>query len=472
MRPRIVIAGASSGTGKTTVTLGIMAALRRRELRVQGFKVGPDYIDPSYHTALTGRPSRNLDTWMMAKDIVREVFDRGSRDADISVIEGVMGLYDGKDPLSNAGSTAEVSTLLNAPVILVVNVSSMARSAAAVVLGFQRLDPGVNLAGIIVNRVGSKGHYEMVKAAIEQECNVPVVGYLLRQDAIDIPARHLGLVPAIERGEMAPLFDALATTAEQSIDIDRILQLAEAHAQWNPPQPSLFVGQPRTPCAKLAVARDSAFNFYYPENLELIEWYGGRIVYFRPLDGEPVPDDADGLYVGGGFPEEFAGRLSEHGEVLASVLRAVSAGMPVFAECGGFMFLTSALADRAGTQHRMVGAIPATVQMQTKRVALGYREVTAIEDNLLLCKGETARGHEFHYSTTAFAAKDWPFAYVTKGLRGVKEEGYAMGNVLAGYTHLHFASNPKMVERLLQACCRYRERREELVAPDGTGEIG
>lgn len=458
-RPRIVIAGASSGAGKTTVTLGIMAALKQRQLQVQGFKVGPDYIDPSYHTALTGRPSRNLDTWMMAKEIVREVFDRGSRDADISVIEGVMGLYDGKDPLSNGGSTAEVSSLLDASVILVVNVASMARSAAAVVLGFQQLDPQVKLAGIIVNRVGSKGHYELVKAAIEQVCNVPVVGYLLWQDEIDIPSRHLGLVPAIERGEMAPLFEVLGKTAEGSIDIDRILELAQVDAQWHAPRPSLFAEPRRAPFVRLAVARDSAFNFYYPENLELIEWYGAEIEYFRPLDGEPVPLTADGLYLGGGFPEEFAAQLSARDQVLASALQVVSCGMPVFAECGGWMFLTSSLADRAGTQHRMVGAIPAAVQMQNKRVALGYREVTAVADNLLLCKGETARGHEFHYSTASFEPQNWPFAYVSEGRRGVNQEGYAKGNVLAGYTHLHFASNPKMVKRLLRACQVYRESR-------------
>ena len=294
---RIVIAGTNSGAGKTTVTLGLMAALRRLGLTVQGFKVGPDYIDPSYHTALTGRPSRNLDTWMLAPHVVRELFQRGSQGADISVIEGVMGMYDGKDPLSNTGSTAEVSQLLQAPVLLVVNVSSMARSAAAVVLGFQQLEPQVRIAGVIANRVGSKGHYELVKAAIEQVCGVPVVGYLSKQETLQIPERHLGLVPALERGEMAGLFAALADAVEATVDIDRILDIAGQAAPLPAPEPTLFAGSKREPMVTIAIARDLAFNFYYPENLELLEWYGARLVTFRPLDGESVPDDADGVYI-------------------------------------------------------------------------------------------------------------------------------------------------------------------------------
>ncbi len=259
-RPRIVIAGVSSGAGKTTVTLGVMAALRRRGLSVQGFKVGPDFIDPSYHSAVTGRLSRNLDSWMMDHAVVREVFERGGEGADISVIEGVMGLYDGKEPLSNSGSTAEVSLLLHAPVILVVNVSSMARSAAAVVLGFQQLDPAVRVAGVIVNRVGSVGHYELVKAAIEQVCDIPVVGYLARHDDLQIPERHLGLIPALERGELTPLFDALAAAVEETVELGRILQLAQASSLWEASAPQLFVGTPRAPAVTIAVARDSAFN--------------------------------------------------------------------------------------------------------------------------------------------------------------------------------------------------------------------
>ncbi|MFB5192975.1 cobyrinate a,c-diamide synthase [Alicyclobacillus fastidiosus] len=454
-RPRMVIAGTHSGAGKTTVTLALMAALTRRGMKVQGFKVGPDYIDPSYHSAVTKVPSRNLDTWLMKGEIVREVFDRGSERADISIIEGVMGLYDGKDPLSNAGSTAHVSLLLEAPVVLVVDVASMARSAAAMVLGFQQMEPRLRLAGVIVNQVGSKGHYELVKAAIEQVCKVPVVGYFTRREAMQIPERHLGLIPALERQEMAPLIESLADAADESIDVDAIIGLANLHAAWEAPTPSLFVGEPRAKTVTLAVARDSAFNFYYPENLELLEWYGAKLVYFRPLEGEVVPADADGVYIGGGFPEEFAKRLAGQRHVLESVRCAAHQGMPIYAECGGFMFLTKTLTDAHGSLHEMAGIVPAAVCMQSELAAIGYREVTARTDNLLLLRGEAARGHEFHYSTAVFDGVGWPYAYDTKGW-SVTLEGYAQGNVLAGYTHLHFASNPAMVERFIQACRDFR----------------
>ncbi|CAM3937807.1 cobyrinate a,c-diamide synthase [Alicyclobacillus pomorum] len=458
-RARIVIAGTNSGAGKTTVTLGLMAALRKRNLSVQGFKVGPDYIDPSYHTVLTGRPSRNLDTWMMEPGVVREVFHRGSEGADVSVIEGVMGMYDGKDPLTNTGSTAEVSRLLRAPVLLVVNVASMARSAAAVVLGFQQLDPKVQVVGVIVNRVGSHGHYELVKAAIEQVCRVPVVGYLTKQETLQIPERHLGLIPALERGEMNNLFDTLADAVEATVDVERVLQLASQAAPWEVPEPTLFVGEQHQPVTTIAVARDRAFNFYYPENLELLEWYGARLAEFRPLDGEPIPEDADGVYIGGGFPEEFAATLSRCTAMKDSLRHAVADGMPVFAECGGFMYLTESLTDKQGETHPMAGIVPASVAMQSRLAALGYREVTAIRDTLLLREGEHARGHEFHYSTASYHNPEhWPYAYETEGLRGRKLEGYAQANVLAGYTHLHFASNPRIAERFVVACKQYKDQ--------------
>ncbi|MHB1682515.1 MAG: cobyrinate a,c-diamide synthase [Bacilli bacterium] len=455
-RSRIVIAGVSSGAGKTTVTLGVMAALRRRGLSVQGFKVGPDFIDPSYHSAVTGRLSRNLDSWMMEHAVVREVFERGGEGADISVIEGVMGMYDGKEPLSNTGSTAEVSLLLHAPVILVVNVSSMARSAAAVVLGFQQLDPAVRVAGVIVNRVGSVGHYELVKAAIEQVCAIPVVGYLARHDDLQIPERHLGLIPALERGELTPLFDALAAAVEETVELDRILQLAQASSRWEAAAPQLFVGAPQAPTVTIAVARDSAFNFYYPENLELLSWYGAAIRYFKPLMGERIPDDADGLYIGGGFPEEFAAELSAQTHVLANVRERIRAGLPTFAECGGFMFLSESIVDRCGAPHPMVGVIPAAIRMQTRLAALGYREVRALASSPLLARGELIKGHEFHYSTVTYHGAPTPHAYETAGLRGSKQEGYVDRSLVAGYTHLHFASNVSAVKNFIASCEAYR----------------
>ncbi|MBG9796294.1 cobyrinate a,c-diamide synthase [Brevibacillus laterosporus] len=461
-RPRIVLGGTSSGAGKTTLSIGLMAALRKRGLHVQGFKVGPDYIDPTYHTAATGRISRNLDTWMMPPQVMHEVFLRGSQSADISLIEGVMGFYDGKDPLSNQGSTAEISLLLQAPVILVLDVKAMARSAAAIVKGFQALEPAVKIAGVIANRCGSANHFKLVKAAVEQMCNVPVIGYLPNDPSLQVPERHLGLIPAIERGEMEPWFDLLAEKIEATVDLELLLSLANGASALAEPTEKLLVG-PSTASSdlspvKLAVAKDEAFNFYYQENLELLEAYGAQLSYFSPLHGELPPKDADGLYIGGGFPEEFAERLSQWTKERQTLHGMIEEGLPTFAECGGFMYLCQSITDRAGQQHEMVGVIPYKVEMQQKLAALGYREALAERDSLLLLEGETARGHEFHYSKITEEPTD-NHAYQVKGMRGVKKEGYAKGNLLAGYTHLHFASQPGMIKRWLDSCREYATRK-------------
>ncbi|WP_274433431.1 cobyrinate a,c-diamide synthase [Alicyclobacillus sp. ALC3] len=493
-RPRFVLAGTNSGVGKTTFTLGLMAALQQRRLRVQGYKAGPDYIDPSYHTAVTGRVSRNLDTWMLSKEAVMEIYLRSSADADVSVIEGVMGFYDGKDPKSNAGSTAELSTVLQAPVVLIVNVGQMARSAAAIVKGFQRLDETVHIAGVLANHVGSYNHFELVKEAIEQECTVPVFGYLPKRTDIQIPDRHLGLIPAIERGELRPLFDSLADAMEQTVDLDGLLAAARSAPDLMDRSPVLFRA-PKTEVAgaggslhchhadkpiKIAIAKDTAFNFYYPENLELLEHYGAQLLYFSPLAGELIPDEADGLYLGGGFPEEFAGRLSESQTLLEQVHHHIAEGLPTFAECGGYMFLSQSITDLGGNTYSMVGLVPVKVTMQPRLAALGYREVTALTESILFEAGEKARGHEFHYS----AAEPAPFAlrrdspvksdgtaltadgsyganpeaaYQVTGRFGHKPDGFVWRNMVAGYTHLHFASNPRMARRFVASCRDYRE---------------
>lgn len=446
---RIVIAGTGSGAGKTTVTIGLMAALKRNGHTVQGFKCGPDYIDPTYHTAVTGRASRNLDSFMLSHDIVREIFVRGSAGADISIIEGVMGMYDGKEATSDKGSTAEISILIESPVILVVNCQSMARSAAAIVKGFQLLNPQARIVGVIANKLGSDGHFKIIKAAIEQECGIPVVGYLKRENELEIPERHLGLVPSVERGELTPLFDKLADLIAESVDLELVWELAKAKPLQA--EPKLFAPKEATAAVTIAVAKDPAFHFYYPENLELLEAYGAKLAFFSPLAGEGVPAHADGLYIGGGFPEEFAAQLSQSEEVLRSVRDAIEKGLPTLAECGGYMFLTEAIVTTDGERYPMVGLIPGQVTMQKKLAALGYREVRGKEGNFLIGTEEQAKGHEFHYSTYR-AEAELPHAYETKGLRGTKPEGYAEGNLVAGYTHLHFGSNPELVKRWLNRC--------------------
>ncbi|MGR6546231.1 cobyrinate a,c-diamide synthase [Paenibacillus tundrae] len=516
VRPRLIIAGTGSGAGKTTVTLGLMKALAERGLRVQGFKCGPDYIDPTYHTAVTGRASRNLDAWMTSPEYVCHTFVQAADGQDISIIEGVMGLYDGKDPLSNTGSTAEIAMVTQTPVILVVDVRSMARSAAAIVLGFQQLEPELNIAGVIVNRCGSAGHYQIVKKAIEQMCDIPVVGWLKREDDMSIPERHLGLVPAIERGELDPLFQRAADALREGADLDLILRIAgaappleskslvseleeqqlsddekrsqsvhpsEQDQYQQEPQQQLMTHQNQQDHQEknehqqhqerqndqqhqirpvIAIARDAAFNFYYPDNLELLEEAGAKLTYFSPIAGEGIPADADSIYLGGGFPEEFAEAIASNHLFLEGLRQAARQHMPVFAECGGYMVLAETLTDRQGVTFNMAGIVPAHVQMQTTRAALGYREASAVQDSFLLEKGDILRGHEFHYSTMTYHDSDTiSYAYETKGMRGLKPEGYNSGHILAGYTHVHLGSNPAVTNRWVEHCRMYRQSKQK-----------
>lgn len=443
---RLVIAGTGSGVGKTTVTIGIMSALRKKGYVVQGFKCGPDYIDPTYHTAVTGRNSRNLDSWMLSHEMVTDIVNRGSVGADISIIEGVMGFFDGKNPTNNEGTTAEISIITKSPVVLVVNCASMARSSAAIVKGFQSFLDETNIVGVIANRIGSMGHFNIVKTAIEQECKIPVLGYIKRNDDLTIPERHLGLVPSVERGELDPFFDRLGDVMLETVDIDRLYELAETTAlQVTNSQ----FERKEEKTVRIAVARDAAFNFYYQENFDILEAYGAELVEFSPLDGELVPSDVDGLYIGGGFPEEFANELSKQTAVKRSIQTAIEKGMPTLAECGGFMFLTEAIETTDGKTYEMIGVVPGTVKMQTKLAALGYREVTGT--NFLLAGNLQAKGHEFHYSM--FHPNDEvPYAYETKGMRGRKQEGYMRDNLIAGYTHFHFGSCPQMAVNWINRC--------------------
>ncbi|HEU4965795.1 MAG TPA: cobyrinate a,c-diamide synthase [Bacilli bacterium] len=467
-RPRLVIGGTNSGVGKTTFTLGLMAALRKRGLRVQGFKVGPDYIDPTYHSAVTGRVSRNLDTWMASADVMREVFLRGSADADVSIIEGVMGLYDGQDPLSDRGSTAEVAQLLGAPTILILNISALARSAAAIVKGFMTLSAGVPIAGVICNQAGSQGHIELVRKAVEQECGVPVLGGFVQVDGIEMPERHLGLIPAVERGDLQPLFERLAEEVEAALDLERLLEIAKSAPELPASETSLFakgeVGRASSASVRIAVARDAAFNFYYRENLELLEQLGAELVFFSPLTGEKVPEDACGLYIGGGFPEEFAKALSRQADVREDLRARIADGLPTVAECGGYMYLAESITDRHGQRYEMVGVVPGQVRMQERLVALGYREVVAAEgaehEHFLLKRGETARGHEFHYSTMESAGElASAAAYRSRGYFGEMVDGYRLENLVAGYTHLYFPSQPEVPRRFVEKARQYREVR-------------
>jgi len=457
MSGRLIIAGTASNVGKTAVTVGLIAAFRHRSLTVQPFKAGPDYIDPTYHTLAAGQPSCNLDSWLLPHARLRAMFAQATHGADLALIEGVMGLYDGFDYTGEAGSTAELAKLLQTPIILVLDVRAQARSAAATARGFQTLDPTVPLAGFLCNRVGSAGHYAGVKAAIEEATGLPVLGGIPRTEALVIPERHLGLVPTDEREDVVIAVDAFAETIRSACDLDAIWQIAQtapAHEDERQPgrfsAPALIMEQP-APRPVIAVARDRAFSFYYEDNLDLLRHFGADVRLFSPLRDEALPPGTSALYLGGGFPEVYAAQLATNAAMRSLLRRAIAGGMPCYAECGGLMYLTQALVDHAGIRHEMVGALPGHAVMQARRSRLGYTQVRAERDTLLLGAGEEVRGHEFHYSTWEGAPRDLPHAYMVQGRHeeASRPEGFAHGNLLASYVHLHFWSNLDLARRFV-----------------------
>ncbi len=467
--PRLVIAGTSSGVGKTTVTLAILAALRKRGRLVQAFKAGPDFIDPGHHSMVTGRPSRNLDGWMLNRATNREIFTRAAADAALSIVEGMMGLYDGSSPTNDVGSTAELAKQLDAPVLLVVDGSAMARSAAAMVSGYAKFDPALRVAGVLFNRVGSQGHYQLLKEAVEAETNVVVVGYLKPDPAVEIPDRHLGLVMAMEQ-RTGDLYARLAKAAADTIDLDWIERLAKSASIIVKGETSGIQGEtvssqgyvssathasPRTSQrVRIGVAEDQAFCFYYPENLELLEAAGADVVRFSPMNDRVLPD-VRMLYLGGGYPELHGDVLVKNTAMRTAVRRFAEQGGVIYAECGGMMYLTRAIQDCDGRSHEMVGLFPAEAVMRRSSMTLGYRTVECTRACLLGEAGVTVRGHEFHYSTVILNGPV-EYACTLRDAQGSAQgpDGFTTGNVLALYTHLHFSSRPQLAGALVDAARR------------------
>lgn len=449
--PRIVIGGTQSGVGKTTISVGLMAALTQSGKKIQPFKVGPDYIDPTYHSKATGRISRNLDSWFVSDDGIAEIFYRSAQNIDLAIIEGVMGLYDGFGILEDRGSTAHIAKVLKAPVVLLVNAAKMARSAAAIVKGYQELDKDVRIKGVILNNVSSERHYEMVKTAIEHYNKIPVLGYLPAKGDFVLPERHLGLIMAGENNEIEEVLAKLTRQIRETIDLDLLVSLGSEAEEFPEFNSSIF---PESAAKKisLGVAHDAAFNFYYQDNLDLLESYGAELVYFSPLKDRRLPDKIDGLYIGGGYPELFADKLSSNTELLADIKKYGQAGNPIYAECGGLMYLTQAIRDFSGRTYPMVGLIPAVAVMQSKREALGYVDLEVLEDNFITLKGEKIKGHEFHWSRLENVKDDIKYLYQSNKRDKQKKEGIKLGNVLASYTHIHFASFPEMAERFVKFC--------------------
>lgn len=452
--PRILIAGTHSGAGKTTFTLALMAGLRKRGLSVQGFKTGPDYIDPSHHTAVTGRPSHNLDTWMMGGDACLESFQRAASDADVSVIEGVMGLYDGHRDGSGTGSTAEMARLLRAPVILLVDARGLAQSVAALVMGYKEFNRETPLAGVILNNVSSKKHLEFLKAPIEGHCDLPVLGYMERDSGLTIPERHLGLIPHSGGAVDAAFYAGLAELLG-GVDVERIVDIAGSAPEIPSPavETSCRPGD-RVP-VRMALARDQAFSFYYEDNLRLLRQFGAELIPFSPLKDRTLPPDIDAIYIGGGFPELYAGELESNGAMREAMRAAAGDGVVIYGECGGMMYLLERLIDFEGSSFKMSGILPGASQMTSRRQDLGYVSVKSRNDNILCKRGETFRGHVFHWSTLKDIPESTKFAYeISKPGEEGKPDGILGDNVLASYTHTHFAGRPEMVLRLLTSAKR------------------
>jgi cobyrinic acid a,c-diamide synthase len=478
----IVIAAPMSGSGKTTVTLGIMECLKRKGLAVAPFKVGPDFIDPGWHRLVTGHPSVNLDGWMCPEKFVRETFALHTQGADIAVVEGVMGLFDGIDGLSEAGSTAQVAKILASPVILVVDAKSQARSAAALVQGFARFDSQVQIAGVIFNNVGSANHARILREAMETSLpEVKVLGCIPRDESLRIPSRHLGLVTAEENPLPAEFLDSLASVISEHLNLDGLVSLSSSASRGqvytfdNILVKCVDLTPAKMTPVKIAVARDQAFCFVYEDNLRLLREAGAEIVEFSPLVDLRLPQDIGGIYLPGGYPELFATTLSANRSMIGEIRAAIESGMPVYAECGGFIYLTRGVRSQENAGDALsgcmepiplVGIFPVATRMLPRRKALGYREALIREDSILGPAGTVARGHEFHYSEMEEMPKEVERLYqVRKNGNPIGIEGYRYRNCLASYLHLHFGSCPEMAGTFVHNCFTFKN--DQLLAKRG-----
>ena len=528
----LAIAGERSGVGKTTITLALLSYLKRSGITVQSFKVGPDYIDPMFHQDVTGRPCRNLDPLLTSPEYVRQCFQHHAGEVEVALIEGVMGLFDGIKLAANAprevtdkatdraterfsekvafnfadnsrvqetdyASTAHIARLLGVPVILVIDCSRLSGSVAAIAHGYRSLDPRIHLAGVILNRVASDRHLELLQNALAP-LQIPILGVLRRQDNIAIPDRHLGLVPTAELAHLDELFDRLADIAAESFDWQRLLPLLRQQQKLPAPDKQKLPAPDPAPdnwgdipssassChhsldrgglipsatlskIKIAIARDTAFSFYYQDNLDILESLGAELVPWSPLKDSHLPEDIRGLYFGGGFPEVFGEQLSHNSSARDAVRSAIQSGLPVYAECGGLMYLAEQIVDFEGKSWPMVGVLPTTAEMG-KRLTLGYRRATALQNSPLLAAGDTVYGHEFHrsqltcepasplFQTWSYRAGAKPVAegwHQTWSRDGLKSRRRALGQqtiLHASYIHLHWGSRPDLPARFLQHC--------------------
>lgn len=442
---KFVVAGTHSGCGKTTVTLGLIRALTNRGLRVQPFKVGPDYLDPGHLALVSGRPCWNLDSWLVPQASLRRLFAFAARGTDVAIVEGVMGMHDGRNGEGRAASTAEVASLLGLPVYLVIDIYGMGRSAAAVAAGYAAFDSEVHLAGVILNRAGSEGHVRMVREALER-IGVKVAGWLPVDGGVAIPERHLGLVSARVQSPESPA-ERAAELVEATFDLAGMLASSRETSSGAPPPPRWPGAAPAG--VRIAYAMDEAFHFYYQESLELLRASGAELVAFSPLQDPRLPEGVGALYIGGGYPELYAAELARNPQMRAEIHAAVEAGMPTYGECGGLMYLMEELVDASGTVHEMCGVFPGRTRMGQGRGAFGYCTVKGTRDSLLVPKGSEVRAHEYHYSTLEYEGSE--YAYEVRRAPGgpPTPDGLVRKAALASYVHLNLASADFLPRRFI-----------------------
>ncbi|MBI5887206.1 MAG: cobyrinate a,c-diamide synthase [Deltaproteobacteria bacterium] len=462
LRRAFVIAATGSGAGKTTVTLGLMEAMRKQGLIVQPFKAGPDYIDPGFHRAVVKRPSYNLDTWMMGPQGVKRSFSVYSKGAEVAVVEGAMGLFDGRDGISEEGSTGHLAKTLSLPVLLVVNAEKTARSVAAIVKGFENFDPGVKVKWVIFNKVGSRRHFKILSDAVAENSKARVIGYLPKDGALSVPSRHLGLViqKDINGQTWKGFLKKLSWAVETNINLKGFLKSLPAAKTEGFKEQGLTAA--KSPATRIAVALDRAFCFYYEENLDMLRRAGGECVFFSPLKDKRLPCRTSGIYLGGGYPELYAGRLAANSPMRAQIKAASSQGMPVYAECGGLMYLSRILKTIDGKGHAMAGVFPWTAKMLKKRKAIGYREITVRGQCPFLKKGSVLKGHEFHYSEMGGAADPEVrpvYAFKCPDTGKMVHEGFMKASTLASYVHVHFASNPAFASGFVKKCLEFASQK-------------
>ena len=455
---RVILAGTHSGVGKTTITIGLLQALMKRGISVQPYKVGPDYIDTGFHSNICSRPCGNLDSYFLTGDALLEVFSRKAKQVSFSLIEGVMGLYDGLASNPSIGSTAHVAKILKAPVILIVDANKIAASAGAVVLGYKKFDPCTNIVGCIVNRVTGCSHYRMVKKSIEKNCGIKVLGYLPKDNSFGLAERHLGLRPAQEVS-VRRLVNRITKAVEEFIDIDALVAVGKKAPALPSFKPVIFTNKPCEKNISIAVARDKSFHFYYQDNLDILEYLGARLRFFSPLKSKKLPVGTSGVYIGGGFPEMFAEELTANRTLLTELKTRSREGMPIYAECAGLMYLMKELRTHDKRVVPMAGIFPGRTQMGKRLHMFGYYKAKTQCATILGKKGSVCKGHMFHWSyiTRMPARESYVFSLKKRGR--VYRDGYTRDNTVATYLHFHFASNVEFAKNFIESCRKYKKDR-------------